>query len=76
MNIDLCIKLADSISDKLILLCKNNKTNNKSILELYNELLDNKYKNMSNYILAYIPERLAVKGYEIVNSSNFELKKY
>lgn len=76
MDINLCIKLADSISDQLILLWKNNKTNNKSIIELYNELLDEKYKSMNSLILTYIPERLAVKGYEIVNSNNFQLKKY
>lgn len=76
MDIDLCIKLADSISDKLISLWKNNKTNNKNIIELYNELLDEKYKSMNSLILTYVPEKLAVKGYEIVDSSNFQLKKY
>lgn len=76
MDNNLCIKIADEISDKLILLCQNNKTENKGVIELYNELLDDKYKKYRNDILLYIPGRLAAKGYEIVNSNNFQLKKY
>lgn len=55
---------------------KIKKTKKKKIIDLYNELLDEKYKDMHYLILSYIPERLSVKGYEIVNSEYFELKKY
>ena len=70
------IKEADRISDELIKLWKHNKTKNKKIIELYNELLNTKYSDIKYLVLSYIPERLSVKGYEIVNSEYFELKKY
>ena len=76
MDNKLYIDLADSISDQLISLWKENKTKNKKIIDLYNELLDEEYKDMQYVILSYIPERLSVKGYDIVNSEYFELKKY
>ena len=76
MENDLHIKLANKISDELISLWKNNKTKNKSIINLFNELLDDKYKDIKYSILSYIPEVLSVRGYEIVDSENFELKKY
>lgn len=76
MDNELCIKIADEISDKLISLWKNKQTNNKNIMDLYNQILDEKYKENQYYILSYVPERLSIKGYEIVNSNNFELKKY
>lgn len=76
MDNELCIKIADEISDKLISLWKNKQTNNKNIMDLYNQILDEKYKENQYHILSYIPERLSIKGYEIVNSNNFELKKY
>ena len=76
MENDLHIKLANKISDELISLWKNNKTKNKSIINLFNELLDDKYKGIKYSILSYIPEVLSVRGYEIVDSENFELKKY
>jgi len=76
MDNEIYIKLADSISDQLISLWQNKKTKNKKIIDLYNELLDDKYKDMQYLILSYIPERLSVKGYEIVNCQYFELKKY
>lgn len=76
MDNELYIKIADEISDKLIELWKTNKTKNKKILELYKELLDEKYNNVQYLILSYIPERLSTKGYEIVNTEFFELKKY
>jgi hypothetical protein len=76
MKNDLHIKLANKISDELISLWKNNKTKNKSIINLFNELLDDKYEDIKYSILSYIPEVLSVRGYEIVDSENFELKKY
>lgn len=76
MDNELYIKLADEISDKLISLWKQNKTKNKKIIDLYNEILDKEYKDIQYIILTYIPERLSIKGYEIVNSDFFELKKY
>ena len=76
MKNDLHIKLANKISDELISLWKSNKTKNKSIINLFNELLDDKYEDIKYSILSYIPEVLSVRGYEIVDSENFELKKY
>lgn len=76
MDQETCVKIADEISDKLISLCNDKKAKTKTILELYNELLEKKYHEYRYDILTYIPERLAVKGYEIVNSRSFELKKY
>ena len=76
MDNKLYIDLADTISDQLISLWKENKTKNKKIIDLYNELLDEEYKDMKYVILSYIPERLSVKGYDIINSEYFELKKY
>lgn len=76
MSQDTIIKIADEISDQLILLCQKGKVEEKTILELYDELLEPQYKKYHNDILSYISERLAVKGYEIVNSNYFELKKY
>lgn len=76
MNNYLYIKEADRISEELIKISNQNKSNDKKIIEIYNELLDNKYSNIKYLILSYIPERLSVKGYEIVNSEIFKLKKY
>lgn len=76
MDNELCIKLADEISDKLIELWKKHQTENKNIMDLYNQLLDEQYKDSQYYILSYIPERLSKKGYEIINSNSFDLKKY
>lgn len=76
MEQDICIKIADEISDKLISLNKNKEAKEKNIVELYNELLDKKHQEYRYDILSYIPKQLAVKGYEIVNSEHFELKKY
>lgn len=76
MNNDLHIKLADKISDELISLWKNNKTKNKSIIDLFNDLLDEKYRDIQYSVLSYVPEKLSIKGYEIIDSENFELKKY
>lgn len=70
------IKIASEITEKLISICKKDKTNEKSIMELYNELLEEKYKPYRNDILAYIPEQLSIRGYEIVSSNPFSLKKY
>ena len=76
MGNEMFIRIADDISEKMILISKDKKCKNKSIIELYDELLDKKYLEYKYCILSYIPERLSVKGYEIVNSSKFELKKY
>ena len=76
MEQDIYIKVADEISNKLISLSKNKKAKEKTILEIYNELLEKKYQEYHYDILSYIPGRLATKGYEIVNSDYFELKKY
>lgn len=76
MNRNTCIKIADEISEQLISLCNDKMTQEKTIIELYNELLEPKHQEYYHDILSYIPERLAVKGYEIVNSNYFELKKY
>ena len=45
-------------------------------IDLYNELLTEEDKEIQYIILTYVPERLSVKGYEIVNSEFFELEKY
>lgn len=76
MNRNTCIKIADEISEQLISLCNDKMTQEKTIIELYNELLEPTHQEYYHDILSYIPERLAVKGYEIVNSNYFELKKY
>lgn len=76
MDNDLHIKLANRICDELIYLWKNNKTKNKSIIELFNELLEEEYRDIQYSVLSYIPEKLSVKGYEIIDSDNFKLKKY
>ena len=47
-----------------------------NFLEDRKELLEEKYKDYHYDILSYIPGRLAVKGYEIVNANYFALKKY
>lgn len=70
------IKIANDISDKLINLCLNNKTENKSLIELYNMLLDKKYYEYKSTIFPYVPDQLAFKGYEIVNTDIFAIKKY
>ena len=70
------IKIASDITNQLISICKKNKTNNKSIIELYNELLKEEYKPYRSDILVYIPEQLSIKGYEIVTSNPLSLKKY
>jgi len=75
MEQDIYIKIADEISDKLILLSRK-ETKEKSIIEIYNKLLEKKYEKYRYEILSYIPKQLAIKGYEIVNSKYFELKKY
>lgn len=76
MEQDIYIEIANEISDKLISLNNDKQTKEKNIVELYNELLDKKYQEYRYDILSYIPKQLAVKGYEIVNSEHFELKKY
>lgn len=76
MENEIYIKIADEICDELINLWKNNKVKNRKIIDLYNEILEQKYKDKQCIILSYVPERLAVKGYEIVNSEFFELEKY
>lgn len=70
------IQIADDISDKLIYVNAKNQSENKTLLQLYHELLDSQYKEYELVILSYLPERLAIKGYEIVNQKYFELKKY
>ena len=69
MNIE---KITDNICDKLI------KINNadKNILELIDELIDDKYIKYKKDILVLIPSVLAKKGYVIKNSENFKLEKY
>jgi hypothetical protein len=76
MSQEMYIKIADEISDKLISISEEKIKPNKNILEIYSELLNKEYKNYYYDILSYIPERLSVKGYEIINSNYFELKKY
>lgn len=76
MDQDTIIKIADKISNQLISLYQKGEVHGKTILELYSELLEPQYQKYRNDILSYISERLAVKGYEIVNSNYFELKKY
>jgi len=76
MDNEMYKKIADDISDQMISLYKNNKTKNKNIIDLYKELLDEKYKKYQTEILTYIAESLSIKGYVIENSDNFELRKY
>ena len=76
MDQEMCMKIADDITNKLIKLCRTKKVKNKTILQVYSELLEEKYKDYHCDILSYIPGRLAVKGYEIVNANYFALKKY
>lgn len=75
MDNELLIKIADDISEKLISITSKNDVN-KTFLELYHELLSSEYKEYESTILSYIPERLAVKGYEVINQKYFGLKKY
>lgn len=75
MDQEMCMKIADDITNKLIKLCRTKKVKNKTILQVYSELLEEKYKDYHYDILSYIPGRLAVKGYEIVNANYFALKK-
>ena len=58
----MCMKIADDITNKLIKLCRTKKVKNKTILQVYSELLEEKYKDYHYDILSYIPGRLAVKG--------------
>ena len=76
MNHDMHNKIASKISDKLIRLCNNNKTEGKSLSELYSMLLDEKYYEYKSNIFPYIADQLASKGYEIVSINNFSIKKY
>lgn len=76
MNQDIIMKISDKISDQLISIYHREGVREKTILELYRELLEPKYQEYYNDVLTYIPERLAAKGYEIVNSHYFELRKY
>lgn len=76
MDNNICMKIANEVCDNLIELWKNNKTKNKNIIDLFNQLLDKKYSDNKYLILSYIPEILSKRGYEIVNSEFFELKKY
>lgn len=76
MNHDMYIKIADQICNTIISLYKNKKLNNKNFLELYNELLDEKYMEYHSNILSYVPDHLAIKGYEIVSVNPFEIRKY
>lgn len=70
------MKVANDISDKLIRINTKNTAGDKTLLQLYYELLGDKYKGYETSILTYLPERLAAKGYEIVNQKWFQLKKY
>lgn len=76
MDQEMCMKIADDITNQLIKLCQKNKVKKKTILQIYSELLEAKYKDYHYDILSYIPGRLAAKGYEIVNTNYFALKKY
>lgn len=76
MKQDIYIKIADEISDRLISLNNQKETIEKSIIELYDELLTEEYKKYRYDVLSYIPKQLAIKGYEIVNEDYFRLKKY
>lgn len=76
MNHDMYAKVANDICDNLINLCLKNKIQNKSLIELFDKLLDEKYSDYRLNILSYIPEQLAKKGYEIVDTNKFEIKKY
>ena len=70
MNIE---KITNELCDKLI---NFNNKHNRNILELIDELLDNKYKKYKKDILVLLPSILAEKGYVIKNSDFFELEKY
>lgn len=76
MNQNKYIKIASKISNQLISLWQQGKTHDKTIIELYNELLDSKYYEERHAILSYIPEQLAIKGYDIVDGNHFALRKY
>ncbi len=76
MNEEIFTKIASKISNQLIRLWQQGQTKNKTVIELYHELLDSKYYEKRYHILSYIPEQLAIKGYEIVDNDHFELRKY
>ena len=65
---------AERITIKLIEICSKN--NSKSILDLFNELIDKKMKDRDIEILSLIPNILARKGYDIINTNPLELKEY
>lgn len=72
MNSDI-YKLTEIVCDKMIKICKSN---NKSFLDIYKDLTKDYTKQQQKEILTNIPEILAKKGYEIINSDLFELRKY
>lgn len=68
--------LATKICSKMIDICKNNKVNNRNLLEIYDSLIEKEYDGYKTEILTYIPLKLAEEGYEIVSSEPFCIKKY
>ncbi len=76
MESNICLKIADEISDQLISLSENSRFKKKTLLEIYDKLLDQQFLNYRTDILSYIPGCLASKGYEIKNTKYFELIKY
>ena len=65
---------AERITIKLIEICSKN--NSKSIIELFNELIDDNMKPKDMEVLSLIPNILARKGYDIINTNPLELKEY
>ena len=74
MNVNKIETEAERITIKLIEICSKN--NSKSIIELFNELIDDNMKPKDMEVLSLIPNILARKGYDIINTNPLELKEY
>jgi hypothetical protein len=69
-------KESNRIALELIIMHKNKNLKNKTLLELYEELLNKDYKKYYYEILVKIPNILSENNYEILNSKYLKLKEY
>ena len=74
MNVNKIETEAERITIKLIEICS--KSNTKSILDLFNELISDDMKSNDMEVLSHIPSILARKGYDIINTNPLEIKEY
>ena len=76
MNVNEIETIAEKITIKMIDMYNKNLVNNKSIMDIFNELLSDNMSDKSMEILSYIPSILAKKGYDIINTDPLVLKEY